>query len=210
MSIFKNRLLKLIILLNLFAAGCTSSVPAETAQDNEVKEEAAAVNEEAAETEISETGDIEILFTSDMHCGISQGFGVIGLEQVRETLEKQGIRTILCDDGDAIQGDVVGTLTKGSAIITLMNDLDYDVAIPGNHEFDYGMDNFMELTKQAEYPYISCNFNKKGELVFDPYIIKEVCGKKIAFIGVTTPKTLTSSSPANFIDENGETVYGFM
>ena len=210
MSIFKNRLLKLIILLNLFAAGCTSSVPAETAQDNEVKEEAAAVNEEAAETEISETGDIEILFTSDMHCGISQGFGVIGLEQVRETLEKQGIRTILCDDGDAIQGDVVGTLTRGSAIITLMNDLDYDVAIPGNHEFDYGMDNFMELTKQAEYPYISCNFNKKGELVFDPYIIKEVCGKKIAFIGVTTPKTLTSSSPANFIDENGETVYGFM
>ena len=57
MSIFKNRLLKLIILLNLFAAGCTSSVPAETAQDNEVKEEAAAVNEEAAETEVSETGD---------------------------------------------------------------------------------------------------------------------------------------------------------
>ena len=91
-----------------------------------------------------------------------------------------------------------------------MNDLDYDVAIPSNHEFDYGMDNFMKLTEQAEYPYISCNFNKNGELVFDPYIIKEVCGKKIAFIGVTTPKTLTSSSPANFLDENGETVYGFM
>ena len=210
MSIFKKRLLNVLILLNLFAAGCTSSMPAEPAQDNDVKEETAAVNEEPSETAVPETGDIEILFTSDMHCGISQGFGVIGLEQVRETLEKRGVRTILCDDGDAIQGDVVGTLTKGSAIITLMNDLDYDVAIPGNHEFDYGMDNFMKLTEQAEYPYISCNFNKNGELVFDPYIIKEVCGKKIAFIGVTTPKTLTSSSPANFLDENGETVYGFM
>ena len=55
-----------------------------------------------------------------------------------------------------------------------MNAVGYDVAIPGNHEFDYGMDRFLELTEMADFPYISANFNKDGELVFDPYVIEEI------------------------------------
>jgi len=85
----------------------------------------------------------------------------------------------------------------------------YDVAVPGNHEFDYGMENFLDLAKnKAEYPYISCNFTYKGELVFQPYIIKEVGGKKIAFVGVTTPRTFVTSTPTYF-QEDGVYVYGF-
>ena len=151
-----------------------------------------------------------ILHTGDIHCGVSEGFGVVGLAQIRETLEKNGVTTLLVDTGDAVQGDVLGTLTNGSAIITLMNDLHYDAAIPGNHEFDYGMDTLMDLTKKAEFPYLSCNFNRKGELPFEPYLIKEAAGKKIALIGATTPKTLTSTDPTSFEDENGEVVYNFM
>ena len=164
----------------------------------------------AAEEKAEKNGDIYILFTSDVHCGIDKGFGYAGLQQVRDTLEAQGYETILVDDGDAIQGEPIGTLSEGEAIIDLMNDLKYDVAIPGNHEFDYGMPRFLELVEKADFPYISCNFTYLDELVFEPYLIKEAAGKKIGFVGVTTPLTITASTPVYFQDENGEYVYGFM
>ena len=133
--------------------------------------------------ETEKNGDIYILFTSDVHCGIDSGFGYAGLWQIRNTLESQGYETILVDDGDAIQGETIGTLSKGEKIIELMNAVGYDVAIPGNHEFDYGMDNFLKLAEEVDFPYISCNFNYMGEPVFDPYVIIEAAGKKIAFVG---------------------------
>ena len=101
-------------------------------------------------------------------------------------------------------GEPIGMMTEGEAIIDLMNAMKYDVAIPGNHEFDYGAQRFLERAEKADFPYISCNITKNGELVFDPYVIKEAAGIKIAFVGVTTPWTLTSSNPKNFTDENGE------
>ena len=173
--------------------------------EEEPKEEPAAEPEEP-----EKNGETYILFTSDIHCGIDQNFGFAGLKQVRDTLESEGYETILVDDGDAIQGEAIGTVTKGETILDLMNEIGYDVAIPGNHEFDYGMDRFLEITKKASFPYISCNFNLKGELVFEPYVIKEAAGKKIAFVGVTTPETLISSTPAYFQDDKGEFIYGFM
>ena len=91
-----------------------------------------------------------------------------------------------------------------------MNKLQYDVAIPGDHEFDYGMDRFNELVKKAQFPLISCNFNKEGSLIFKPYIIIEKMGKKIAFVGVTTPETPTASTPAVFQDGNGNYIYDFL
>ena len=153
--------------------------------------------------------DIVILFTSDVHCGIDQGFGYAGLEQIRDGLVAQGNVVILVDDGDNIQGEPIGTMTKGEALVELMNEAGYEIAIPGNHEFDYGMEQFLSLTEKAKFQYISCNFNKDGELVFEPYVIKELGGAKVAFVGVTTPKTLTSSTPKYFQNEKGEFVYGF-
>lgn len=156
------------------------------------------------------SADIIILYTSDVHCGIDQGYGYAGLQQVRDYLIKQGNDVILVDDGDNIQGEPIGTLTKGEALIDLMNQMGYSIAIPGNHEFDYGMDQFLSLVKKAKFPYISCNFNYKGELVFEPYVLRDLGGVKVAFVGMTTPKTLTSSTPAYFKDETGEFVYGFL
>ena len=153
--------------------------------------------------------DIVILFTSDVHCGIDQGFGYAGLEQIRDGLVAQGNVVILVDDGDNIQGEPIGTMTKGEALVELMNEAGYEIAIPGNHEFDYGMEQFLSLAEKAKFQYISCNFNKDGELVFEPYVIKDLGGAKVAFVGVTTPKTLTSSTPKYFQNEKGEFVYGF-
>ena len=121
------------------------------------------------------TKDIVVLFTSDVHCGIDQGFGYAGLAAVRDTLEETS-HVLLVDNGDAVQGEPIGTMTTGEAII----------------------------------PYISANFNKDGELVFDPYVIEEIEGVKVAFVGITTPKTITSSTPKYFQDDEGNFIYGFM
>ena len=164
----------------------------------------------AVPEEAEPTGDIVILYTSDVHCAIDEGFGYPGLWQVKHTLEQNGDAVLLVDNGDAVQGDVAGIVTKGEAIIDLMNESGYNVAIPGNHEFDYGMEQFFALTEKAEFPYISCNFTRDGELVFDPYLILEAGGKKIAFVGITTPLTLTSSTPKFFQNEEGEFIYGFL
>jgi len=147
----------------------------------------------AEETAPALQKNLVILFTSDVHCGIDTGWGYAGLYGIREALSADN-HVLLVDDGDAIQGEPIGTMTTGEAIIDIMNAVGYDIAIPGNHEFDYGMDRFLELAEKASFPYISCNFNKEGELVFQPYVIKEFDGVKIAFVGVTTPMTLRSST----------------
>lgn len=157
-----------------------------------------------------EPKDILVLFTSDVHCGVDRNFGYVGLRAAADAAEAQGDHVLLVDNGDSIQGEPIGTLTNGEADIRLMNALGYDVAIPGNHEFDYGMEQFLKLADMAEFPYISCNFNKGGELIFDPYLIKEFEGAKIAFVGVTTPKTLSTSMPRYFQDEEGNIIYGFL
>ena len=156
------------------------------------------------------TQDVVVLFTSDVHCGIDQGFGYVGLAAIRDAMKAAGNHVVLVDNGDSIQGEPIGTMTTGEANIQLMNAVGYEIAIPGNHEFDYGMDRFLELTKLANFPYISANFNKEGELVFAPYVIKEFDGVKVAFVGMTTPKTITSSTPKYFQNDAGEFIYGFM
>ena len=153
--------------------------------------------------------DLVILYTSDAHCGVAQGWGYAGLYAVKESLSQDNY-VLLVDDGDAIQGEPIGTMTKGEAIIDIMNAVGYDIAIPGNHEFDYGMERFLELTQKANFPYISANFNKDGELIFAPYAIKEFDGVKIGFVGITTPTTPRSSTPKYFMNDEGEFIYGFM
>ena len=153
--------------------------------------------------------DVMVLFTSDVHCGIESNFGYAGLAMVRDAYKNAGYHVLLVDNGDSIQGEPVGTMTTGEANIKLMNAVGYDIATMGNHEFDYGMERFFELSKMANFPYVSCNFNKGGELQFAPYVVKEFDGVKIAFVGISTPKTLTSSTPKYFQDENGNFIYGF-
>ena len=155
--------------------------------------------------------DIVILYTNDAHCGIEDGMGYQGLSAAKRALLAAGNKVLLVDNGDAVQGDTIGTLSKGEYIIDIMNKLGYDVATPGNHEFDYGMDQFNKLVEKADFEYISCNFvDKDGNPVLKPYVIKEADGVKIAFVGISTPKTITTSTPTYFQDGNGNYIYGFM
>ncbi len=164
----------------------------------------------AAAEEAERSGDVVILYTGDVHCGVDEGFGYAGLQEIREYLIACGDDVILVDVGDNIQGGPIGTVTKGELPLDLMNAMGYDVAVPGNHEFDYGMEQFLALAEKADFPYVSCNFVKGDELVFAPYVIKAAGSTKIAFVGVCTPQTLTSSTPKYFQDEDGNFIYGFL
>lgn len=167
-------------------------------------------SEQSSEVNIVAENDIIILFTSDVHSAVDSGWTYSGIDVIRRELIKKGNKVVLVDNGDSVQGEVLATMTDGEAIIKLMNAVGYDIAIMGNHEFDYGMDKFFELVEMADFPYISCNFNRQGEPVFESYVIKEIGGVKLAFVGITTPWTLKSSTPKYFMDDRGNYIYGFM
>ncbi|MCR5000975.1 MAG: bifunctional metallophosphatase/5'-nucleotidase [Lachnospiraceae bacterium] len=195
-SIFRKTICLLVaVTMTVSMAGCTVNI-----NENVKAPDPASVEK---------NGDVMVLFTSDIHCGVDKGFTLAGLKQIRDGYEAQGYTTILVDDGDHVQGESLGTLTRGEAIIDLMNDMKYDLAIPGNHDFDYGMERFFELADMADFPYISCNFNKEGDLLFEPYKIIEAAGMKIGFVGVTTPETIIESTPAYFCNEEGDQIYQF-
>ncbi len=155
--------------------------------------------------------DVAVIHTNDVHCGVGKNIGIARVAQYKKDLQKKYPAVFLVDDGDFIQGEPIGKLSNGVDLIELMNVADYDFAIPGNHEFDYGMGNFLELSKYLKCGYYSSNFTdtRTGELVFKPYKIVKADGKTIAFVGVTTPETLVSSNPAHFKNDAGEYIYGF-
>ena len=110
--------------------------------------ETAGDDEEAGETGTGETfpaGNPEevaavILHTNDVHVGLEDNIGYDGLALYKKELEAQYDHVLLIDAGDAIQGAAIGAMSKGAEIIRIMNRVGYDLAIPGNHEFDFGFD----------------------------------------------------------------------
>lgn len=144
--------------------------------------------------------EITILHTNDIHCGIGEGVTLSSVSWLKNVYKNAGLPVALVDAGDAVQGSPLGTLTKGSAIIRLMNACEYDFAIPGNHEFDYGMENFLDLHANLKCNYFSANLFRDGKLLLQPYKIMDLGGRKIGFVGVTTPGTLVSANPMVFKD----------
>ena len=168
-----------------------------------------AVYELTSGTASEDDGDIDIYFTNDVHCAYTK------YDQVATAVKD---KDILIDAGDNIQGDLVGTLSDGGYMVDIMNYLDYDVAVPGNHEFDYGMDRFFEIAKGtadtaklADFDYISCNFRDlaANEPVLDGWKMFDINGTKVAVVGISTPETLVKSNPAYFKDEEGSWIYDF-
>ncbi len=153
--------------------------------------------------------DTVILYTNDVHCAIDD-YSV--LAAYRAELINQGKNVVLVDAGDAIQGEIIGAMTEGEAVVDIMNEVGYDYAVPGNHEFDYGMEVFLDLAQnKAEYEYISTNFHYLPGVrsIFEPYAIEDFGSYQIAFVGISTPETITKSTPEFFKDENGNFIYGF-
>jgi 2',3'-cyclic-nucleotide 2'-phosphodiesterase (5'-nucleotidase family) len=155
--------------------------------------------------------DIVVLYTNDVHCGVDDNIGYAGLALYKKEMLAQTPYVALVDGGDAIQGAPIGTLSDGGYLIDIMNKVGYDFAVPGNHEFDYGMPRFLELAEKLNCGYYSSNFMdlRTGSAVFAPYKMFTYGNTKVAFVGATTPESFTKSTPTYFQDGNGTYIYGF-
>ena len=112
------------------------------------------------------------------------------------------LNTLVIDGGDCFQGSGIAALTEGAAIIPLMNNIGYDIMLPGNWEVVYGKKMMMQDmfaytgVKVCANMFHDTNDNLNNELIFPPYFIKQIAGIKIGFIGYNDPLTPKRQSPA--------------
>src|SRR5713101_1707329 len=162
----------------------------------------------AAETLNPGTVNISILHTTDLHGHILPTVDYRGnpdlgglarcVTQIRRW-RRQNRNSILIDVGDVYQGTDVSLRTNGALMIDLFNHLKYDAWIVGNHEFDWGVEPFMNALTKSKMPVLAANMSMEGKAsgeILDsenpfakvrPYLLREIDGIKIAIIGVTTP-----------------------
>jgi len=152
---------------------------------------------------------IVILFDNDVHCGRdADGYAQIsGLKAA--ICAADTAQCLMVSSGDYLQGGVIGSLSRGKDIVTIMNRCGYDAVCLGNHEFDYGMDRLFELTGELNIPVTCCNMTKVNETepVFDKFImVTTSSGTKIAFVGILTPEAYYAEH-VSFIDNNHNQIY---
>ncbi len=148
-------------------------------------------------------GRLVILYTNDMHgrAVASAADGVLGyaaIAQYKKDLEAAGDSVLLLDAGDASQGTSLVNLGYGRNAVAFMNAAGYDAMAPGNHEFDWGVDNLRQLAGMAGFPILAANVTNRigGEPVFQASRLFEMPnGMKVGVFGLTTPETLTKAHP---------------
>lgn len=156
----------------------------------------------------ADTDTVVILYENDVHCAV-EGYSKLAAmkKELSETYTNVGVVSV----GDFVQGGTLGAVSKGEYIVNLMNKVGYDAIALGNHEFDYQLPRLNELNAMSNTKFISCNFQKIGEdkSYFEPYTIVSYGNVDVAYIAITTPETINSSSPAQFKNDKGELIYTF-
>lgn len=152
---------------------------------------------------------IVIVYENDVHCAVE---GYAQLVAVRESVKEETpyVSTVSC--GDFVQGDLVGSVSQGEYIVDIMNHVGYDVVTLGNHEFDFGMKQLFHLTESLNAHVVCANLRdlRMEQLVYAPYHIIRYGQTDVAFIGLTTTSTTTTTSPLTYQDEMGNLIYDFM
>ena len=161
-----------------------------------------------------QSDDIVILYTNDVHTAVDDNIGYAGLAAYKKEMQAAHKYVALVDCGDAVQGAAIGTLSKGEYLVDIMNEVGYDYATFGNHEFDYTLPQLQKLIDKAKYQYLCCNLtytgkDNKGMTGYKPYAIATYGDVKIAYVGIATPESFTKSTPTYFQDANGNYVYSF-
>ena len=150
------------------------------------------------------SSEVVIYHTNDTHGYLAgDGESIIGIDQVAG-LKESTPDSILVDAGDATQGLPLASLTKGADIIELMNLAGYDLMTAGNHEFDFGTDQFLSNVKLADFPILAANIYQDGQPLLQDvqegnngcHTIIERDGLQIGFFGITTTDTAGSTNPA--------------
>lgn len=149
------------------------------------------------------SGTLVLMHTNDMHgrlvAGSSDGMGLDRLSGLVKSRRATGDAVLLLDAGDALHGQPAVTLSRGKAMLDVMNAIGYEAFVPGNHDFNYGQARLLELAAMADFPFLAANItvDATGKDFLRPYIIKEVGGLTVAIFGLATPETITMSHPDN-------------
>ena len=151
---------------------------------------------------------ITIIYDNDVHCAVDN---YPQLAALRNTVQLQTPYVTTVSSGDFLQGDLIGAASKGGSIVTILNAIDYDLVTLGNHEFDYGVPRLLELTDSLDATVVCCNLRnaKADTTLFEPYHIVTYGNTVIAYLGISTPATISATSPAYFQDEQGNVKYDF-
>lgn len=180
----------------------------------------AAASEQLPVSGLSEEDDkpftISILQTTDVHCQVHphdelfwendekvyrKTGGYAHLATYLKQFRKKNPDTFLVDTGDMFQGSELSVKTTGTALVPILDALDYNLYLPGNWEVIYSKKNMQTLLGALKAPKVCANMyhdlgnGVKGELVFQPYHIWNVQGVKIGFIGYTDPLVPIRQSP---------------
>lgn len=152
--------------------------------------------------------DVIILYENDVHCGVD---GYANFAALKDEMKASHKYVTVVSNGDFVQGGSLGAASHGRNIINIMNEVGYDYVTLGNHEFDYGIPRQMELMDALEAECLCCNFKdlRTDKQIYEPYHIVNYGGFDVAFVGMSTPYTINSSTPTYFKDENGNFVYSF-
>jgi 2',3'-cyclic-nucleotide 2'-phosphodiesterase (5'-nucleotidase family) len=144
---------------------------------------------------------LTIVHTNDIHSRVKGDDKVIGIPKLAtkiKELKKENPNVLVLDAGDTIHGLPIITVSRGEAMIKLMNEVGYDAMVPGNHDFNYGYKRLVELKDMADFPVLAANVIKEdGKKDFKEYIIKEVDGVKIGIFGLATEESKYKSNPKN-------------
>lgn len=117
--------------------------------------------------------------------------------------ERRNPNTLIIDGGDSPYNTDLANISLGKSSVDVMNAQGYDATVLGNHDFDYSFDNLLSLADRAEYAMLSANtYWKDGTYPeqFEPYIIKEVDGVKVAIVGLTDDGSKATTHYANTQD----------
>ena len=192
-SNMKKAISGLLVAAMLLTAPAIATVPAQAA-------------EEKSPVEQVSSSDIVVLYDNDVHCSVA-GYATMSALKKEAKTKTENVAVVSC--GDFIQGGTLGTLSKGEAIIDIMNAVGYDVVTLGNHEFDYSIPQLKKLVKKLDAKVVSCNFRtvKGNKAVFKGYTMKKFGNKKVAFVGITTPEAITKSTPVYFQNSKGKYIY---
>jgi len=156
-----------------------------------------------AQIDLTPNKVINILHTNDSHARVFEGkydgMGFAKLSTLIKQFEQENEHTLLLDAGDTFHGTTFATLEEGSSIVKIMNEIGYDSMAAGNHDSNYGFKRLLELEEMADFPVLSANvfYEETGELVLDPYTIREVNGVAFGIFGLSTPETHYKTHPKN-------------
>lgn len=139
---------------------------------------------------------ITILHTADIHGHMAgrpgAGGGLLRCAALVKEIREREKNVLLLDCGDFIQGSAESFSGRGEIMMLAAHAMRYDALIPGNHEFDWGVDNLRRLYGMIDIPVLVANaFSVEGrEPVLpnaEPFIVREIEGVRVAIIGLITP-----------------------